>query len=403
MLKQPTLILLICIQIMTSTLFSLEISTLYPEKTKYVEGAIEFTNSRRENREKIYNILKKRAEKKETFLNKLYPKSYLILDFLFFGAGGSPIAVHEVGHNAVYNYLNAITHSIGTGSNTDASLLEVYLFSASNGGAFATATLPINTLTNYNRTLIAGAGTNAQFIVKKRLQRDAIKHNNNSDIAHLETLGIDLLTLNYISLDPSSSDGNDFNSYLSNLNAQGHSISIDNLRSEIKTSMLLDHLPNIFNVTKESTALGLDINLRSYLKKLSIKNITFYYPQITTFLMPEAITRHIELFIKSDLFFKQQQLYSISWEYPTLGSTQANELTIGFYPTINKHSLSIRLANTFKTTATYHYLNIMNNYKLTEKLYLTAKAFIGDSTTFSQIREALSKTPIFSVGFNYKF
>ena len=364
---------------------ALEISTLTPKHTTNVEAAIEYTNSLRDIRQKTYTTLRNRYIQSPTPLRNITRTAYNIVDSIIFGIG-SGVSVHEVGHTNAFEYLGASKTTIGTGSNNDASLLEVYVLSPFNQGAFATAE-GLGTTSAMQDALIAGSGINAGWNFKNKIVLNSLQKESLSFTEHNDLGGVHLASLIYVFQSPESDDNNDFNAYINAIKDQKYTLSIENLRTQFLISSLLSY---------SFTSIYID---NSRVKTTSFKSIflgtyQIYYPEFTAYLMPSSVTEHIEL------FFRKKDLFSIAYEFPTFGNKSQTELTIGWYPKYKNITLQSRLTYTNKH---HTYLNLQTQFKLNESVSIFTKAFIGNLHTYAQTREALSDRSTYSVGLKYTY
>tara|TARA_E500000178_G_C16932781_1_gene712524 strand:+ start:105 stop:1244 length:1140 start_codon:yes stop_codon:yes gene_type:complete len=367
-----TILLALCW--MTQESKAIELTTLYRFNRTNVEGAIELVNSIQTIRTSIYDFTDRKYNRKPTHINKLLKSSYLIVDFTIFSIG-SYITIHEVGHANTFDYFGQFTN-FETGTIQNASLFDLYLFSTINGSASTNGYIYIST--PYKKAFISGQGTNAGYIQKNKLLQQSLIEENISRITLNDYVGIHLATLIYLSIKPTQS-GNDFLHYIRNINLQGHTLNIDNLRTQFILSSILSMPIKQKNET---------ITFR----KFTIGNYTFYSPELTPFLMGNAVTQQIEL------FFRKNQLFSLAYEFTTFGDRSHQEITYGWYPRYKKLESKFRLTVNAKNN---WYLNMSYKYNLNKKLSLMTKTFIGNSNTNAQKRESLSKKPIISIGLKY--
>ena len=369
---------LLFIILITSSIYSIEISTLFPERTENIEAAIEYTSSCLTIRNNLQKAVNTTYNNHPNKINLLIKSSYYFIDLLFFGIG-SAITIHEIGHTNAYTYLGASSYSFGTGSNSNATLLELYFLSALNGGASSNYSNLTDT-SNTAYSLIAGAGTNAAFTYKNKLLRQGIQKNKLTQAEFNDYTGTQLYTLYNLFEDNDHQINNDFKHYIDSMNAQGYAISIDSLRSQYLWSTILSH------------QIYLKAPYRSPFTTYNIGNFMFYAPEFTPFLMPTAVTEHIEL------YFKTTQLFSIAYEFPTIGNKDQTEITYGWYPTYKNLTFSFRVSLNDKNDL---FVSIINNYILNKKLTLVTKLFSGNTETYAQTRQSLTSTSQLSIGLHF--
>lgn len=375
---QVTTQLLALLILLSPPYHGIEISTLFPDRTENIEAAIEYTSSFQTVRDNIHETLNTNYNKHPNKFNLLIKSSYYLIDLLLLSTG-SAITIHEIGHTNAYTYLGANSYYLGTGSNSNATLLELYFLSALNGNAFSGySNLADTSSTAY--TLIAGAGTNATYTYKNKLLRQGIQKNSLTQAEFNDYTSTQLHTLYNLFEDDEHQINNDFNDYIDSMNAQGYAISIDNLRSQYLWSTILSH------------QIYLKAPYRSPFTTYNIGNLMFYAPEFTPFLMPTAVTEHIEL------YFKTSQLFSIAYEFPTIGNKERTEITYGWYPTYKNLKFSIRVSLNDKNDL---FVSIINHYILNKKLALVTKLFSGNTETYAQTRQSLTSTSQLSIGLHF--
>ncbi len=388
MLKHLILIISV-IFFIANTSFGIEVSTITLKNEKNVQGAIEFTNNLRDLRQKLFSNIKIAHEKSNTSSSLAGFKAYSLFDLIVLGIGNS-IAIHEVGHTNVFDYQELDTIALGTGNNNNATLLEVYLFSIINGGAFASYSTS-KTLTPYDEAFHSGSGTNATFTMKKQLILQSIQSNTSNFTTFSDINGIHISNLGYVFEDTDNREGNDFKLYISSFEKQGYDVSIDNLRTQLTLSSLLSRSFNLwlFPFFKNTATIPLPF------KEIPFQSFSILLPEFTTYLMPNAVTLHSEIFIKHPKY----KLLSIAYEHPTFGNKSNSEWTLGWYPSTTRYKGTFRLILNSKNNT---YGNINNTFWITEKFAMFTKFYIGNSATFAQMREALSDSSTYAIGLKYK-
>ena len=360
--------------------YSIEISSISFDASRNTEAAIEFVDTmnsiRYQGMSYLYDYASKKTGHSQFFLTGIV----VIADTLF--SSGSNITIHEVGHAEAAGYHGATDISFLSGNYNNLTMFELYYFSSLHFTA-ATQYRINQSFTPYMQAWISGAGVNSANIAAHHWHIKSLKKGYYDYFNFVMISSSKLNTLTYAFIDPDSSSGNDFGSYIDHMSDQGYSISIEDIRNQLVLTTLLSGSMNISNrFVALNSQQGFFQHKSNIDPVYKYKKVSLYHPEFYTFLMPDSLTLWSEFYINHD----HAGLFSVGVEEATFGKSK-REYSLGWYPTIKNVDAIVRVVYSDNLNP---FFVVKAKYWIHPKLALSGKVFHGDRTTNAQMRDYIS-------------